>query len=805
MNIYILIISLHADPVMPPGYEDWGGTHTYMKELLDVFCKNHRKAVLITRLSMHHLPEYEKYNDYCTIYRLVNDNKPQNDKLNLIKYHAENYEKICKIINELGEVPTCIHSVYWNSGRIAIELSKNYSVPFVHSVISNSLGRVRRGARQDNPLRATYEREIYHAARCVLCVSQDEKNDLMELYNVPENKLIVAGQYIADSFRQPVHDKNGFPRINTYDEKIQSMIALAYNTIIHAQIPIKNKFWIYKAFVYLGRIDVSKGVDKIIFSWYTLFKKNRNNCPPLWLIGGSLLEISNMHEIIKRQVPDIQELEQCGKIIWWGYLDASGISTILLKSSVLITHSLYEPGGRVVLEAMSEGIPVIATSNGFAKDIIHNWENGFIVQYGDVNMLHKCMEFFLRQPLLSEAMGHNAKISASKYISYMNFEKQHFDAYNISHISTREDSHMADSSVFDVRKKTEINIFPYITHLLSDHFISSLIKKHTGYEAIKIPKSEVISTSQISEYLSNGTRYISKQFLTRMSTSPLYNPILKTEYGRYSYDSFRRESYIYHRLELPYYVAENEENCLLILKKIKTVPITDEEYLRKCIQHIYYDYDVLSDNERTKSYELFNIAVSNVDEIENYILCLRNTFPDLQFEATGFFSPHICWKIAEKILDYDNEYLSETDKLFFKKTIQLFNDTNFFIKEKEFRLINVDASPEHFLYDGNSICPIDFERMSIGPIESMIAAFLYHFMAERKTVDISITWNNICDFMTEYKVNEKLLVSMLAYRATYETLRKRLLQLSSDTFDIGLIKCISEYYEKNSYIVTTSR
>ena len=53
---YILIISMHADPAMPPGYDEWGGTHTYMKELLDEFTKRHYMCILITRLSMKVLP-----------------------------------------------------------------------------------------------------------------------------------------------------------------------------------------------------------------------------------------------------------------------------------------------------------------------------------------------------------------------------------------------------------------------------------------------------------------------------------------------------------------------------------------------------------------------------------------------------------------------------------------------------------------------------------------------------------------------------------------------------------------------------
>ena len=39
MERYIVLITMHADPAMAPGYDEWGGTHTYMKELLDEFGK----------------------------------------------------------------------------------------------------------------------------------------------------------------------------------------------------------------------------------------------------------------------------------------------------------------------------------------------------------------------------------------------------------------------------------------------------------------------------------------------------------------------------------------------------------------------------------------------------------------------------------------------------------------------------------------------------------------------------------------------------------------------------------------------
>ena len=39
------------------------------------------------------------------------------------------------------------------------------------------------------------------------------------------------------------------------------------------------------------------------------------------------------------------------------------------KSLVLITHSKYEAGGNVILEAMAHALPVIATPSGMEKTL----------------------------------------------------------------------------------------------------------------------------------------------------------------------------------------------------------------------------------------------------------------------------------------------------------------------------------------------------------------------------------------------------------------------------------------------------
>ena len=147
---------------------------------------------------------------------------------------------------------------------------------------------------------------------------------------------------------------------------------------------------------------------------------------------------------------------------------------------VLITNSLYEPGGRVITEAMSEGIPVIASPNGFALDLVHDWDNGFLVNHGDENALSMRMEHFIRQPFLSNALGENARQSATQVISEWNFIGNHLMAYGLKttckkYTASNNSNHFA---------KREINLFPYRNLSLSDHLLGDFFEKTTGEKAI---------------------------------------------------------------------------------------------------------------------------------------------------------------------------------------------------------------------------------------------------------------------------------------------------------------------------------
>ena len=80
---------------------------------------------------------------------------------------------------------------------------------------------------------------------------------------------------------------------------------------------------------------------------------------------------------------------------------------------------------------MSEGVPVIAAPNGFALDLVHDWENGFLVNHGDESSLAMRMEHFIRQPFLSNSLGETARQTAHHVISEWDFIDKHLMAYGL--------------------------------------------------------------------------------------------------------------------------------------------------------------------------------------------------------------------------------------------------------------------------------------------------------------------------------------------------------------------------------------
>jgi hypothetical protein len=209
---YILLVSLHADPSMPSGVGEGGGTHSYIRELMVGMVTKERNCIIVTRKQAPHLSSKEEIGKFISLYRIEIGNDWILDKKELNKYHKESLSQIEYIIKTTQRKLIAIHSVYWNSGRVAMELSKRYKIPYLHTIISNGKRRVKEGAVNIATERIEIETLVFNNAQYIFSITKSEKEDIVSLYDVPPEKIVVVGRVIDKAFLSPSHDDTGIPQ-----------------------------------------------------------------------------------------------------------------------------------------------------------------------------------------------------------------------------------------------------------------------------------------------------------------------------------------------------------------------------------------------------------------------------------------------------------------------------------------------------------------------------------------------------------------------------------------------------------------
>lgn len=151
---------------------------------------------------------------------------------------------------------------------------------------------------------------------------------------------------------------------------------------------------IKKDFIYVGKLDASKGVLELLKTWMKLDSKYI-----LRLIGQGELD---------------KELDafKADNIIFLGKLDNNIVLREIAKSKYLISPSImYETFGLTIIEAMSQGVPVIGFNIGTRPEFIKDGENGFIAE---VDGLKEVIERAYRVSNYEE-LSINAKMTAKNF------------------------------------------------------------------------------------------------------------------------------------------------------------------------------------------------------------------------------------------------------------------------------------------------------------------------------------------------------------------------------------------------------
>jgi len=107
---------------------------------------------------------------------------------------------------------------------------------------------------------------------------------------------------------------------------------------------------------------------------------------------GSKLELT----LIGRKVAECRTLEAALRVHHWiPSLSHSALLDEMSRHDVMVFPSLFEGCALVVLEAMSQGVPVIATPNTGAMHFVSDGDDGFIVPIRDVEAIVEKLEMLI--------------------------------------------------------------------------------------------------------------------------------------------------------------------------------------------------------------------------------------------------------------------------------------------------------------------------------------------------------------------------------------------------------------------------
>lgn len=147
-----------------------------------------------------------------------------------------------------------------------------------------------------------------------------------------------------------------------------------------------------------GSTGILKGLPYLLQAWEEMRLPNAR-----LLICGHIGQ--EVEDLIGRYRTRSKNVEFAGSV--------SDPASYYQKASVLVFPSLAEGFGKVVLEAMASGRPVITTS--IPKPVVRDGIDGFYVSPRDVRDLKEKMLYFHKNPEEVERMGGNASEQARRF------------------------------------------------------------------------------------------------------------------------------------------------------------------------------------------------------------------------------------------------------------------------------------------------------------------------------------------------------------------------------------------------------
>ncbi|WLD92073.1 1,4-alpha-glucan branching protein domain-containing protein [Alkalihalobacillus sp. AL-G] len=346
-----------------------GGLARHVYDLSREFVQQEHNVYVITN-AVEGYPDYEIM-DGVHVYRTKCD-QPQHE--NFFHWTGSLNFAIAGLGLKLAERIQfdCIHAHDWIVSVSAKSLQQQLNIPLIATIHATEHGR-------NNGIHSDLQEAIHHKewelmfeAQHIIVCSSYMKQEIRELFHIPENKIAVIP--------------------NGVDPSLISVSAKSDNWM--ERYGGQNNFYVFS----LGRVVREKGFNLLIEAASSL----KESHPAIKFI------IAGKGPMLDQYRSDVKERDLEGSVFFIGFVTDEERNRFLAEANAVIFPSLYEPFGIVALEAMVAKTPVIVSDTGGMGNLIDHHENGLKVYTGNPESIRDQIIDLFENPELCRSLVTNA-------------------------------------------------------------------------------------------------------------------------------------------------------------------------------------------------------------------------------------------------------------------------------------------------------------------------------------------------------------------------------------------------------------
>ncbi|EMY33600.1 glycosyltransferase [Arthrobacter crystallopoietes BAB-32] len=383
----IAVLSLHTSPLAVPGGGDAGGMNVYVRAVSRELVAMGAEVDVFTRSTFEGQAQVERPRPGVRVVHLGGapaDTVAKEDLPLRLPRLAADLRRFADA-DAAGRYDV-IHSHYWLSGTVGLELQRDWQVPLVHSM--HTMAKVKNlhlqpGEAAEPPVRIRGEQDIADGAARLVANTLTEASELKELYGTAPERIDVVPPGVDLAVFHPA------------GRALDRREAGVDDGLFHI--------------CFAGRIQALKGPQVLLAAVARLLRQRPGLKLQVTIIGDA----SGANPLDLGQ--QIDELGLAGRVRLLPPVTAKELARHFRSADVVAVPSFSESFGLVALEAQACGTPVVATNVGGLPSAVSHGVTGLLVDGHAPDDWASAFGELFEYPAFRTQLGSNAAIHAAAF------------------------------------------------------------------------------------------------------------------------------------------------------------------------------------------------------------------------------------------------------------------------------------------------------------------------------------------------------------------------------------------------------